>query len=139
MIGQLGHLTQIHVHIIHNDAENAIFYTQHICEIMARLDTALEMSPRNCVVNKSNGEDFQDLRVYTTDVEYLKKTHVHKEVFLVEIKRLDEKINRGLEALNTRIEDLKAIKFWSKRTLLEIALAVWGAIVTLYATGILTF
>ena len=97
------------------------------------------MSSGNYVGNKSNGKDLQDFRVFITDIEYLKKSHVHKEVFLVEIKRLDEKINRGLEALNTRIEDLKAIKFWSKRTLLEIALAIWGAIITLYATGILKF
>lgn len=84
-------------------------------------------------------KDFQDLRAFITDVEALKKSHIHKDVFIAETKRLDEKIDRGLEALNTRIEDLKAIKFWSKRTLLEIALTIWGTIVTLYTTGILKF
>ena len=82
-------------------------------------------------------KDFLDWKAFSTDVEHLKETHIAKDVFDVHIKRLDEKIDKGLEALNTRIEDLKAIKFWSKRTLLEIALAIWGAIVTLYATGIL--
>ena len=84
-------------------------------------------------------KDFQDLRAFITDVEALKKSHIHKDVFITETKRLDEKIDRGFEALNTRIEDLKAIKFWSKRTLLEIALALLGTIATLFATGILKF
>ena len=55
------------------------------------------------------------------------------------IKRLDEKIEESKETLNTRIDDLKAIKFWSKRTVLEIALTIWGAILTLYVAGILKF
>ena len=91
-------------------------------------------------------KDFRDLRVFITDVDALKKSHIHKDVFITETKRLDEKIDKTLdnlntriEAINTRIEDLKAIKFWFKRTLLEIALAIWGAIVTLYAAGILKF
>ena len=82
-------------------------------------------------------QEYQDWRVLVSDVHRLKGEHVPREVFDTEIKRIDEKINKGLEALNTRIEDLKAIKFWSKRTVLEIALAVWGAIVTLYAAGII--
>lgn len=79
------------------------------------------------------------LRTFSSDIEHLKETHVIKDVFETHIKRLDEKIDKGLEALNRRIEDLKAIKFWSKRTLLEIALGIWGAIVTLYVAGILKF
>jgi hypothetical protein len=82
-------------------------------------------------------QEFQDWRVLVSDVHRLKGEHVPREVFDTEMKRIDEKINKGLEALNTRIEDFKAIKFWSKRTVLEIALAVWGAIVTLYAAGII--
>lgn len=82
-------------------------------------------------------KEFQDFRAFAADVEALKESHIYREVFDSEIKRIDEKINKGLESLNTRIEDIKAIKFWSKRTLLEITLAIWGTIVTLYAAGIL--
>ena len=84
-------------------------------------------------------KEFQEFRAFTTELEELKRTHIHREVFLTETKRLDEKIEKGLEALNTRIEDLKAIKFWSKRTLLEIALAILAIIATLFAAGILKF
>lgn len=91
-------------------------------------------------------KEFQDFRVFATDVEELKKSHTHKDIFIAEIKRLDEKIDNTLDilktkidALNIRIEDLKAIKFWSKRTLLEIALAILATIATLFATGILEF
>lgn len=73
-------------------------------------------------------KEYQDFRVFIADLEELKKTHIHKKVFESEIKRVDQ-----------RIEDLKAIKFWSKRTVLEIALVIWGTIVTLYASGILKF
>ena len=78
-------------------------------------------------------KEFQDWRILVSDVNRLKGEHVPKEVFESEIKRLEDKI----KGTNTRIEDLKAIKFWSKRTLLEIALGIWGAIITLYAAGIL--
>ena len=73
-------------------------------------------------------KEYQDFRVFTTDIEELKKSHVHKQVFQSEIKRLDQ-----------RIEDLKAIKFWSKRTLLEIALAIMAVIATLYGAGVIKF
>jgi hypothetical protein len=84
-------------------------------------------------------EEFQDFRVFTTEVEDLKKTHIPKDVFVSEVKRLDEKIDKGLQALNTRMEDLKAIKFWSKRTLLDIALAILAVLATLYGAGVLKF
>ena len=84
-------------------------------------------------------EKYLDWKAFTSDFEHLKETHITREAFEAHVKRLDEKIDKGLDALNTRIEDLKAIKFWSKRTLLEIALAIWGTIVTLYAAGILKF
>ena len=95
-------------------------------------------------------KEIQDWKLLVTDVDKLKGEHVAREVFETHIKRLDEKIDKGLEslviridkgleALNTRIEDLKAIKFWSKRTLLEIALFVWGAVVTLYVAGVIKF
>jgi len=73
-------------------------------------------------------KEYQDFRVFATDLEELKKTHVHKEVFESEIRRLDQ-----------RIEDLKAIKFWSKRTLLEIALSIMTVIATLYGAGVIKF
>jgi len=95
-------------------------------------------------------KEIQDWRLLFTDVGRLKDEHVPKQVFDAKIERLDEKIEKGLEnlnkrvdegvkALNTRIEDLKAIKFWSKRTLLEIALAILAIISTLFATEILKF
>jgi len=84
-------------------------------------------------------EEFKDWKILVSDVDKLRKEHVAKGEFDAKIERLDEKIEKGLEALNTRIEDLKAIKFWSKRTLLEIALTIWAAILTLYVAGILKF
>ncbi|HDQ05840.1 MAG TPA: hypothetical protein ENN36_03845 [Candidatus Bathyarchaeota archaeon] len=84
-------------------------------------------------------EEHVGWKVMCTDIKHLKDTHLEKEVFDVQIKRLDEKIENKTEALNTRIEDIKAIKFWSKRTILEIVLTIWGAFVTLYAAGILKF
>lgn len=101
--------------------------------------------------NKKFEEDFSALREmvgtdehigwkgFCSDIKHLKDTHLEREVFDAHIKRLDEKIERGIESLNTRIEDLKAIKFWSKRTFLEIALFIWGAILTLYVAGIIKF
>ena len=73
-------------------------------------------------------KEYQDFRVFIADLEKLKESHVHKEVFQSEIKRLDQ-----------RIEDLKAIKFWSKRTFLEIALAIMAVIATLYGAGVIKF
>ena len=73
-------------------------------------------------------KEYQDFRAFTSDITELKKTHVHKEVFESEIKRLDQ-----------RIEDLKAIKFWSKRTLLEIALAIMTVIAVLYGAEVIKF
>lgn len=84
-------------------------------------------------------QEYQDWKLLVSDVYRLKGEHVPREIFNTHIKRLDEKIDTGIKALDERIEDLKAIKFWSKRTLLEIALAIWGTIVTAYATGILKF
>jgi hypothetical protein len=73
-------------------------------------------------------EKFQDWRIMASDLETLKKTHVAKELFQSEIKRLDQ-----------RIDSLKEIKFWSKRTLLEISLAIIAAIATLYGAGVIKF
>jgi len=73
-------------------------------------------------------KEFQYFKAFTADIGYLKKTHMNKEVLQSEIKRLDQ-----------RIEDLKAIKLWSKRTLLEIALAIMTVIAALYGTGVIKF
>lgn len=76
--------------------------------------------------------EFQDWRVLTTDVEGLKRTHVSKELFESETKRLDQKIDA-----------LKEIRFWSKRTLLDIFLASVASASTitaaLLAMGIIHF
>lgn len=76
--------------------------------------------------------EFQDWRVMASDVETMKKTHVAKDLFASEIKRLDQ-----------RIDSLKEIKFWSKRTIVDIILAIIATasttIVTLIVAGILKF
>jgi len=74
-------------------------------------------------------EKYQDWRVLASDVAALKGVpHVSKEAFDSEIKRLDQ-----------RIETLKEIKFWSKRTVIDLILAVIATasttIATLLATG----
>jgi len=126
----------------------------------SRIDTSLEEIKR---LDEEVGrmrklvgatKEYQDWRLLVSDVDRLKGEHVPKPVFDANVERLDEKIEKGLEnlskrveervkAVDTRIEDIKAIKFWSKRTLLEIALAIWGAIVTLIVAligvGILKF
>ncbi len=84
-------------------------------------------------------KEFQDWRLLISDVTRLKEEHISKREFDVDIKRLDEKIEKGFDSFNTRIEDLKAIKFWSKRTVLEIALTIWGVFLTLYVAGIIKF
>jgi hypothetical protein len=77
-------------------------------------------------------KEYQDFRVLATDVDDLKKSHVHKDVFESEIKRLDQ-----------RIDSLREIRFWSKRTIVDIVLAVIATvsttIATLLATGIIKF
>lgn len=84
-------------------------------------------------------KSIQDWKLLVSDVDRLKGEHVPREVFDTEVKRIDEKIDKGIESLNTRIEDLKAIKFWSKRTLLEIVLAITAVIATLYGAGVIKF
>jgi len=82
-----------------------------------------------------SSEKYLDFKAFTSDIEHLKSTHITKETFDANIQRFDEKI----DAVSTRIQDLKEMKLWSKRTVLEIGLAVWGAIVTLYAASIIKF
>jgi hypothetical protein len=77
-------------------------------------------------------QEFQDWRVLIADVEDLKKANVSKELFKSEIKRLDEKI-----------DGLREIRFWSKRTLLDIVLASVASastiIASLLAMGVIHF
>ena len=113
---------------------NAKMIDQSLREVK-RLDKELTKIRQLVGVTK----EIQDWRLLISDVDRLKGEHVPREVFDAKIERLDEKIDKGLEAINARIEDLKAIKFWSKRTLLEIALAILATIATLFATGILRF
>jgi len=68
-------------------------------------------------------QEFQDWRTLTSDVEILtKRPHVPKELFESEIKRLDQ-----------RIDAFKEIKFWSKRTIVDITLAVIATASTIIA------
>lgn len=78
-------------------------------------------------------EKYQEWRVLTSDVNALKRMpHVSKEVFDSEIKRLDQ-----------RIDALKEIKFWSRRTIVDVILAVIATASTtiagLLAAGIIHF
>lgn len=78
-------------------------------------------------------QEYQDWRLLVSDVESFKKTpHVTKVLFESEIKRLDQ-----------RIDALKEIKFWSKRTIADIILAVIATASTtiagLLAAGIIHF
>ncbi|PVX24873.1 MAG: hypothetical protein CW691_06235 [Candidatus Bathyarchaeum sp.] len=115
--------------------ENTKKLETQINELKKKLDE--ETKSIHDIIGKSKG--FLGWRDYVTDIGRLKDTHVLKQEFNSEIRRLDEKIEHKTDSLNTRIEDLKAIKFWSKRTILEIMLAIWGAIVSLYAGGFLKF
>lgn len=108
-------------------------------EITGKIDTALkemkridehekklvsfekDMTGMRRLVGES--KEFQDWRVMVSDVDILKKNHVSKELFESEIKRLDQ-----------RIESLREIKFWSKRTALDIVLAVVATVSTTIAT-----
>lgn len=67
-------------------------------------------------------KDYQDFRVFATDVDDLKKSHVRRDVFESEIKRLDERIN-----------SLKEIKFWSRRAIVDVALAAVATASTIVA------
>jgi hypothetical protein len=77
-------------------------------------------------------KEYQDFRVLATDVNDLKRSHVHKDVFESEIKRLDQ-----------RIDSLREIRFWSKRTIVDIILAIIATastvIAALLAAGVLKF
>jgi len=76
--------------------------------------------------------EIQDWKLLISDVGRLKEEHISRGIFESEIKRLDQ-----------RIDSLREIKFWSKRTIVDIVLAVIATIsttiVTLLATGIIKF
>ncbi|MDO8125357.1 MAG: hypothetical protein Q6364_13410, partial [Candidatus Hermodarchaeota archaeon] len=61
-----------------------------------------------------------DWRVLVSDVYDLKSQHVSRELFESEIKRLEQ-----------RIEDIKAIRLFSIRTVLEVSLAIFAAAMTI--------
>jgi hypothetical protein len=138
---------------IKRDAEaipEAVDLRNKIIENTTRLDNQIKELNKKVEEDVSairklvgTSKDFLDWKVFSTDVEHLKETHIAKDVFDAHMKRLDEKIDKGLDALNTRIDDLKAIKFWSKRTLLDIILAAIATVSTiiaaLLAAGILKF
>lgn len=71
-------------------------------------------------------KEFQDWRLLVSDVQSIKDNYINKSVFQTEIRRLDQ-----------RIEDLKAIRFWSKRTIIDILLAIAASIATLIAAGVI--
>jgi len=68
-------------------------------------------------------KEYQDWKVLVEDVAAFKRTpHVTRELFESEIKRLDQ-----------RIDSLKEIKFWSKRTILDVSLAALATTSTIIA------
>ena len=71
-------------------------------------------------------KEFQDWRLLASDVQSIKDDYINKSVFQTEIRRLDQ-----------RIEDLKAIRFWSKRTVIDILLAMVALIATLIAADVI--
>lgn len=84
-------------------------------------------------------EDFKDVLVLMETVKEIRENYVKKEVLKEQLNRFDDRIS----AMNTRISDLKAIKFWSKRTVVDVVLAIIAAVSTviaaLIAAGILKF
>lgn len=84
-------------------------------------------------------KEYQDFRVLTSAVDEIKKDHVNKPLFDETIRRVDERI----DGLSTRIDDMQAIRFWSKRTILDMILGAVATISTivaaLLAAGILHF
>jgi len=117
--------------------------TERLEEQIKQLDKKLKEEVGGVRQLIGASEKYLDWKAFTTDFEHLKETHIAKDVFDAHIKRIDEKIDKGLQALSTRIEDLKAIKFWSKRTIVDIILAIIATasttIVTLIVAGILKF
>jgi len=71
-------------------------------------------------------KEFQDWRLLVSDVLTIKRDYTTQSIFQSEIARLDQ-----------RIEDLKAIRFWSKRTLVDIILAIIALIATLIAADVI--
>jgi len=74
-------------------------------------------------------KEFQDWRMLILDVSRLKEEHMSIVEIKAQIDRLDERI----DALHTRINDLKDIRFWSKRTILDISLAALATATTIIA------
>lgn len=73
-------------------------------------------------------KEYQDWRLLVSDVEAFKATpHIGKALFDSEIKRLDQ-----------RIDALKEVKFWSKRTIVDIVLAAIAAASTIIAALLAT-
>jgi len=67
--------------------------------------------------------EFQDWRLLIEDVERLKNSsYISRDFFDNVVKRLDQ-----------RIDDIKEIKFWSKRTIIDVGLAVIATASTLIA------
>ena len=99
------------------------------------LDVEKDIVGMRHIVGES--KDFQEWRALTCDVQRLKDEQVGRKEYDADLKRLDEKI----ELINDRIEDAREIKFWSKRTILDVALAVFAAVAStiagLLAAGII--
>jgi hypothetical protein len=79
-----------------------------------------EISKVRQLVGRS--KEFQDWKLLISDVDRLKGENVPRGVFESEVKRLDQKI-----------DSLREIKFWSTRTVVDIALAIIATVSTIIA------
>lgn len=84
-------------------------------------------------------KEYQDFVLLTSTVDEIKKEHVRMGLFDETIKRIDEKI----DGLGKRIDDLRETRLWSKRTAIDVTLAVIATastiIAALLAAGYLHF
>lgn len=83
-------------------------------------------------------KEYQDFRVLTSTVDDIRRDYVTKPVFDETVRRLEERAN----ALNTRLNDLREVRIWSKRTLVDVILALIATAAAIYAailSGILHF
>ena len=76
--------------------ETATKLDVEIKELHKRVDD--EVNAFREIVGKS--EKLLDWKMFSGDVEFLKKTHINKETFNSEIKRLEDKINARIDSIH---------------------------------------
>jgi hypothetical protein len=84
--------------------------TERLEDKIEKLDKKLNEEVNGVRRIIGSAKEFQDFRVFTTDITDSKKSHIPREIFNVEINRLDDRIDKGLEVLNSRVSALSDIK-----------------------------